>query len=218
MRANNAIKSTEDVYTYLKDKIVTGEYKPSEKLVESILATELKVSRNTVKNALLMLQKENLIEIEKHKGASVKAFTLDEVINYLEIREALEGIIIKSVVSEIQDEDLEKLEHIIEKMEEYIKEGNLNEYSELNREFHNIIYSISKNVQAVELVSIIKTQLIRFHFRTILAPNRSDQSLIEHKRIFESLKKRDKDAAVDAIQTHISHVRKTIKEYYQFLI
>src|SRR5690625_3161081 len=117
METKVAIKTTEDVYTFLKNKIVTGEYKPSERLAESTLATNLKVSRNTVKNALLMLQKENLVEIEKHKGAFVKAFTLEEILNYLEIREVLEGIIIKSVVTEITDKSLEKLENIIEEME-----------------------------------------------------------------------------------------------------
>lgn len=209
---------TESAYSYIKSRILEGTYKPSEKLVESQLAKTIGVSRNTLKNALVILEKENLIEIEKNKGAKVKSFSLDEIKNYLEIREGLEGIIIKSAALTISEDTISELESIVIKMEELIKQNELDEYSKMNRVFHDIIYKASKNQQAVNLVLMIKAQLTRFHFRTILVPGRTESSMQEHKEILEALKNHDSEKAEVAIKKHISHVRETIETYYQFLI
>lgn len=212
------MNQTETTYSYIKTRILEGILKPSEKLVESQLAKEIGVSRNTLKNALLILEKENLVEIEKNKGAKVKAFTLDEITNFLDIREALEGVIVKSVAVHITDESICELESILNKMEALIKDNKLDEYSQMNRAFHDIIYKSSKNQQAVDLVLMIKAQLMRYQFRTILVPGRTDNSLQEHKEIFNALKLKDGERAEVAIKKHISHVKETIENYFQFLI
>lgn len=209
---------TEKAYLIIKQKILEGIYKPSEKLIESHLAKELGVSRNTIKKAFLMLEKEKLIELEENKGAKIKSFTLQEVNNYLEIRAALEGVIIRSAVPKIANEDLHALQEILDHMKSCIEGNHLDEYSKLNKEFHQTIYKAAQNEQAVELVSMIKTQLIRYHFRTILVPGRNQSSFEEHTAIFNALQKRDADEAEAAIKRHILNIRKTINDYYHFLV
>lgn len=212
------MNSSESAYNYIKTRIIRGEYKPSEKLVEMQLAKEIGVSRNTIKNALLMLQKENLVDIEKNKGAKIKSFTLEEVLNYLEIREVLEGVIAKSAALHISAERLNELELILKKMESLIEQKKLDEYSQMNKVFHKVIYDSSMNQQAVDMVLVIKDQLLRYHFRTILIPGRTESSLGEHKEILEALKARDPERADQAIRKHISHVKETVENFYQFLI
>ena len=209
---------TEKAYLIIKQKILEGIYKPSEKLIESHLAKELGVSRNTIKKAFLMLEKEKLIVLEENKGAKIKSFTLQEVNNYLEIRAALEGVIIRSAVPKIANEDLHALQEILDHMKSCIEGNHLDEYSKLNKEFHQTIYKAAQNEQAVELVSMIKTQLIRYHFRTILVPGRNQSSFEEHTAIFNALQKRDADEAEAAIKRHILNIRKTINDYYHFLV
>ncbi|MDC3424217.1 GntR family transcriptional regulator [Aquibacillus sp. 3ASR75-11] len=215
---SNMLNTTDKAYTYIKKKIMNGDYKPSEKLVESQLATDIGVSRNTIRNALVILQKENLIEMEKNKGAKIKAFTLEEINNYLEIRLALEGVIGRSVAANISDDSIEQLEQILQEMEDLISKKKYDDYSKLNKKFHRVIYESAKNQQAVQMVLVIKTQLLRFHLRTILVPGRSDSSLKEHTEILTALKERDQDRAEKALKEHISHVKETINNYYQFLI
>jgi DNA-binding GntR family transcriptional regulator len=103
-------------------------------------------------------------------------------------------------------------------MENYLCENNYDEYTKLNIEFHDTIYKLAKNIQAVKMVNMIKTQLIRYHFRTILVPGRNEKSLQEHKNIYQALKERDALGAEEAMKHHVANVRKTIEENYQYLI
>ncbi|MEB3103839.1 GntR family transcriptional regulator [Ferviditalea candida] len=211
-------RQTELAYHFVKEKILNDTFKPSQKLIESELSELIGVSRNTVKKALLKLEQENLVKIENNKGATIKSYTLDEVMNYLEIQEVLEGLVAKMSAISIRDEELQKLEQILLQMEAALKNNKLDEYSDLNKEFHHIIYSASKNAQAVEMINMIKTQLLRFHFRTILVSGRNEQSMKEHTRIFEALKSRDAHLAEEAVKSHIANVRETVEKNFSYLI
>ncbi|WP_326492687.1 GntR family transcriptional regulator [Alicyclobacillus dauci] len=146
----------EMAYRYLKDRILDGTYKPAQKLTESDLSQVIGVSRNTVKQALLKLEQEKLVEIESNKGARIKSLTLDEILNYLQIREVLEGLVASSAAVNINDTQIRKMEDLLENMREHVDSDNLDEYSVKNREFHDVIYEASTNVQAVDMIKIIK--------------------------------------------------------------
>jgi DNA-binding GntR family transcriptional regulator len=211
-------RQTDIAYQYIKQRILEGEYKPAQKLTEVQLAELIEVSRSTVKKALLKLQQENLVTIENNKGASIKSFTLEEVMNYLEIREVLEGLVARSVAKKISELEIEELKKILDEMKIRLQSNKLDEYSILNKSFHKEMYKAAKNVQAVELINMIRTQLIRYQFRTILVPGRNQASYEEHEKIYEALKLRDEAAAEEAVRKHISNVRETINLNYQYLL
>ncbi|PGV52466.1 GntR family transcriptional regulator [Bacillus sp. AFS037270] len=211
-------RPTEVAYQFIRQKIMDGTFMPSQKLVESELSELIGVSRNTIKKALLKLEQENLVSLEENKGATIKSFTLDEIINYLEIREVLEGLIAKSAALNISDAKLLQLEETLEKMKEHLDNNRFDEYSKCNHLFHNIIYESSTNSQAVDMVNKIKTQLQRLRFKTILVPGRTQESFKEHQKILNALKEKDAKWAEDAVKFHVSNVRQTIVEHYSFLV
>lgn len=211
------MKQTDVAYHYIKDRILEGSFKPAQKLVEVQLAELIGVSRNTVKQALLKLSQENLVSIEVNKGATIKSFTLEEVLNYLDIREVLEGLVARSVTSNVAERDLEKMRCILEKMKVHLETQEFDKYSALNTEFHRIIYASTKNVQAVELINMIRTQLIRYQFRTVLVPGRSQSSFNEHMEIYKAIASRNEGEAEIAVRRHVSAVRETIKNNYYYL-
>src|SRR5690606_14941 len=102
--------------------------------------------------ALMMLEKENLVEVEPNKGATIKSYTLEEIVNYLEIREVLEGLVARSAARNIGDEELEKLQNVFDQMTLKLAEHRFDEYSMLNRQFHDVIYGASPNRQAVQMI------------------------------------------------------------------
>ncbi|MED1953290.1 GntR family transcriptional regulator [Brevibacillus centrosporus] len=208
----------ENAYQFIKQKILDGSYKPSQKLTEIELAEIIGASRNTIKKALLKLEQENLVEIEQNKGAYIKSFTLEEIVNYLEIREVLEGLVARTAAKNISDDELKQMKDILEQMDAQLKQNRFDEYSILNKEFHQVIYRASKNQQAVEIVNVIRTQLSRFHFRTILIPGRNQNSFQEHTKIYEALKAHDEEKAQEAVMAHIVNVRKTINENFSLLV
>ncbi|CAM5183908.1 GntR family transcriptional regulator OS=Ureibacillus acetophenoni OX=614649 GN=SAMN05877842_11766 PE=4 SV=1 [Ureibacillus acetophenoni] len=205
-------------YQFIKKRILDGTFKPSQKLNEMDLSAEVGVSRNTVKKALLKLQQEQLVEVQNNKGANVKSYTLDEVVNYLEIREVLEVFVAKNATSNISESEIAQLTETLNKMKDHLEHNRYDEYSKLNNEFHKIIYDACTNKQAVQMIKVIKNQLARYHIRTILVPNRNTKSYAEHLAILEAIKARDKDAVAEAIQIHISNVRKTIEEHSSILL
>lgn len=208
----------QSTYELIRERILKNEYKPAQKLVETNLSENIGVSRNTIRLALLRLEKERLVEIEKNKGAVVRSFTLEEVLNYFEIRIYLERLIVRSAARNMSKAQLQYLQETLHEMQRCVDENDLENYSDLNKQFHNIIYEACTNQQAVEFVVSIKTQLLRYHFRTILIPGRNTNSIGEHTAIYEALERQDADAAEKAIDVHISNVRNTVKDFYQYLI
>lgn len=207
MRANQI------AYTYIKSRILDGVFRPAERLVESKLATEIGVSRNTIKKVLLQIEQERLITIEANKGAKVLSLSLEEIQEYYEIRKSLEVLVVRSAVKLITDKDLEQMRQLFDTMCDLKNKHDFDGYTQCNRSFHDIIYTVSKKAIAVGMIKEIKAQLIRFQFRTMLAPGRSDNSVLEHKALLDAFVTRDEEAAVLAIIRHISNVSDTIVKY-----
>ena len=211
-------RPAEIAYEYIKERILEGIYHPSQKLIENDLALEIGVSRNTVMKALLKLEQENLIVLEKNKGATIKSFSLREIINYLKIREVLEGLIGYSAAENITNEEIEKLEDILQNMKEFLKDNNFDGYSSQNLLFHEIIYNASDNEQATAMVKIIKQQLKRLQIKTLLVPGRNEHSFLEHTNILEALRERDPQKVEERIKVHVANIRNTIERNYSFLM
>ena len=107
------------VYNKIKKKIETGEYSPAQSLPEAALAKEYNVSRNTIKKALLMLENDAYVTMDLNKGAKVRSYSKSEVLQFLELREVLEGFIIQKAVPVITVADIARLKSILDRMAQY---------------------------------------------------------------------------------------------------
>ena len=104
------------VYENLKERIEQGYYSPAESLPEIDLANEYNVSRNTIKKALLMLENDAFVTIEQNKGAKVRSYSKVEVLEFLELREELEGFIVRLAVPCFDAKAVKKLEELTAEM------------------------------------------------------------------------------------------------------
>ncbi|MDF2682228.1 MAG: GntR family transcriptional regulator [Brevibacillus sp.] len=208
---------TEATYQFVKQKILDGTFKPMQKLIETQLAESVGVNRNTVKKALMKLQQDHLVVIEDNRGATVKSFTLEEVIAHLEIIEVLDGLIAKSAAQNIQEAQLLELADIIQSMQTCIEQNQIEELVLLTNRFYDVIYESAKNQTAVAMVHAVRTPLWRYHFRTLLLPGRKDESVKEMQNIFVALQARQPDQAEKAIRTEMSHIRSIIEKNYTLL-
>lgn len=198
------------VYDIIRDRIIRGEYFPSQHLAESRLARELNVGRHIVRLALERLDLEGLVTIHPNRGAVVTRIQLEDAIDILHAREALEGAAARLAASRIDDDDLESLGRLVDRMQQAIAERDFDAYSETNTRFHQVIYDASGSVQIPSLIHTLRSRLVRFQFRTILVPGRADESLSEHRRIYEALLARDEDGAEQAMRAHIANLRDTL--------
>jgi DNA-binding GntR family transcriptional regulator len=108
-------------------------------------------------------------------------------------------------------DDLQELHQVIVEMRERAEKGDSLGFSELNARFHQRIWSAADHPTASRLVGGLKSQSIRFQYRTILRPGRTERSLREHEAIFEALKAHDAEAAEAAMLEHLAEVLDTLQ-------
>jgi DNA-binding GntR family transcriptional regulator len=209
---------TSQVLQEIRKRIFDGVFLPSESLTELTLAEELGVSRNTVRKALLKLESEKLVIIEENKRARVRWFSIEEIIQYLEIRELLEGFMIRQSMPFLGDGEIEEMRTILAEMQKCLEARDLLQYSRHNGRFHDVIYRVCPNRPAVEMTTVIKNQLKRYNIKTILIQGRGKESLDEHNKIFSAIERRDLDGAEAMMRQHITNFRTVLQNHFDVLV
>ncbi len=209
---------TNHVHQVLRQRIMDGLFRPSESLTELALASELGVSRATIRKALLKLESENLVIIEENKRARVRWFSIEEVMQYLEVRELLEGFVIRQSVPHLTSADVKEMRAILSEMKKCLKAHDLLQYSHNNWKFHDVVYRVCPNRPAVEMVTAIKNQLKRYNIKTMLVQGRGEDSLDEHSKILSALERRDAEKAETQMRRHIANLRAVLAKHFELLL
>ena len=201
--ANSSLK----VYHDLRRDILTGKLSPSQSLVESTLANNMNVSRNTIRKALLMLERDNLITIESNKSAKVRKFEPQEVLDLLEFKHTVECFAMEKTVPVITDAQIRKAEKTLKKLDALVDKQDLLEYPKLNSVFHAQIYEGCPNKISIETIDMLKSLLVRYDLKTVFIPGQDKRSQQEHHQLIAYLKARDTENAIKCISAHLDHVR-----------
>jgi DNA-binding GntR family transcriptional regulator len=198
--------SEPDAYAALHAAIVAGQLSPGERLIEEELAEQLGLSRGAVRGAILRLGHEGLVVRERNRGARVRRFTVDEAIEILEARAALESLAAGYAALHRTDDEARELQSLVEDMERLFREGELLAISERNAVLHRRILEISGHRVAYDICARLHSQVVRFQFRTVLAPGRPQRSLAEHQRIVSAIADGDRTGAERAMRRHLMNV------------
>jgi DNA-binding GntR family transcriptional regulator len=200
-----------DPYHRLREAIVSGELHPNERLVETTVASRMRAGRTAVRAALVRLDQEGLVTLERNRGARVRHISDREALEIEEVRAALEGLLARRAATRITADGLRDLHGMLDEMRGRVEEGDSIGYSELNASFHQLIWAAADHPTASRLLGSLKSQGIRFQFQTALRPGRAQRSLSEHERIFASLKTHDEDGAELAMRDHLAEVIETLR-------
>ncbi len=190
-----------DPYHKLREAIVSGQFHPNERLA----------GRTAVRAALVRLDQEGLVELERNRGARVRLISDREALEIEEVRAALEGMLARRAATRVTADDLSALRHVIAEMRDRVEAGDSLGYSELNAKFHQRIWTAADHPTASLLLGSLKTQGIRFQYQTALRPGRAQRSLREHEAIFAALKAHDADGSEAAMREHLAEVLDTLR-------
>ncbi len=202
--------SEPDAYAVLHAAIVAGELSPGERLIEEELAERLRLSRGAVREAILRLGHEGFVVRERNRGARVRRFTPEEAIEILEARAALESLAAGYAALRRTEDEARELEALIAEMERLHVAGELLAMSERNAVLHRRILEMSRHDVARDICSRLHSQVVRFQFRTVLAPGRPGKSIAEHGRIVAAIVAGDRDGAEQAMRAHLTNVAATL--------
>jgi DNA-binding GntR family transcriptional regulator len=194
----------------LRDAIVTGRFQPNEHLIETDLSRMMGVGRSAVRTALARLEQEGLVQHVRHRGSRVRLVDKREAVEILEARSVLEGLVARHAAMRADAQDIGALEEILAEMRRLLDAGDLIGASEKNAVLHRRLMLIAEHDTAARLISTLKSQLVRFQYRTILLPGRAQESFAEHSAIVDAVAASDPDAAETAMRTHLSHVAEAL--------
>lgn len=191
-----------EVYEFIKNSIVHGNFAPGEKLKEIKLAEMLNISRTPVREALRKLETEGLVEIYPSQGAQVANLNKKTMTNLYECRAVMEGLAAKKAALQISNNELDLLEESILLARQYQLRNDLKKVVEKNTMFHETVMKASQNASLIQMMEQVRAQILRYRmimFNIGFRPRFLD----EHLAIYHAIKNRKPDLAESLMKQHI---------------
>lgn len=186
----------------VKGAILSGRFRPGDRLIEEDLARELGVSRNPVREGLRLLETAGFVEIVPRRGASVAVLTINHVRELFEVRAALEALAARLAATRISQPHLDALEDVLIRGTAVAMSDKLDGLPALNTEFHATLVSAAGNARLAELIESLR-DTIQWVYSRHLA-HRAVDSWSEHRELFRAVANGDSDVAAHLALSHIA--------------
>ena len=178
--------------------------------MEIALSNRLGVSRTPVREAIRMLELEGLVIMIPRKGAQVAQITEQDLNDVLEVRLGLEELAVRFACERITDEELKRLGLAVREFEQKIRENDLSAQAEADVKFHEIIYAATHNQRLVQIINNIREQMYRYRIEYLKDTESRKKLVKEHYEIWDALKRRDTNRAVEQMCAHIRNQQEAI--------
>jgi len=207
-------------YTVLKDTIVSlNVYEQPEevRLDERQLASDLGISRTPVREAMAQLEREGFVRSVPRRGIYVVRKSKREVIEMITAWAALESMAARLITTNATIEEIATLRKMFATFENGQARAHLDEYSEVNIEFHQTIIRMSRNHVLIDLAENLFTHMRMIRRKTIGEQDRVDRSIRDHMNIIEALEARDTERAEDLVRNHALGLADHVAKYADYL-
>jgi DNA-binding GntR family transcriptional regulator len=203
----------EAVYQRLKESIVRGEISAGSKIVETLISQKLGVSRTPLREAINRLEQDGLVEIIPRRGTFVRRQSVADILESLEIREALEGLAARLASRNATPDIIQKMKSCFDDFSPKNVEKSIPNYALQNVRFHHLVIQASHNRRLITLIRNLYDQMDMVRLQTIFLPGRAKKSLAEHQEIIRLIEKRKGDLAEKHLRGHIRDLRKAVVNY-----
>lgn len=207
------------VYEYLKQAIINGDLKIGEIYSEQYFADKLSISRTPVREAILQLQHENMVEVKANRGIIVKPLLLDEIKKIIETRLAIEGysssILAKNFKTEAGKHLIHLLEDNLSKQQEILTSSDAYyKFMKLDLEFHHAIVNFTNNNYFSEIIKMLRARLKIATLKSLYETNRLNDALNEHYLLVNDIKSGDSQKAFQAFKFHMQKTLEIMEQCY----
>lgn len=210
IQMNDFLPLRDVVFNTLRQAILTGDLKPGERLMEIHLANKLGVSRTPIREAIRKLELEGLVTMIPRRGAEVAQITEKSMNDVLEVRRAMDALCVELACDRISDEGKKALKDACDAFTEAVKGGDIKVIAKADVALHDIIVQATGNLRLVQLINNLSEQMYRYRFEYLKDTSQHQNLIEEHKIIYESILRGDKDAACCAAKLHIDNQKKAI--------
>jgi DNA-binding GntR family transcriptional regulator len=191
----------DEVYERLREDVVTGRRAPGDRIDPTEVAASLGVSRTPVREAVLRLDAEGLVERQPYRGVVVAGIDLAAAADVVAVRLQLETLAVRAAVPRLTPEHLALMADAHAQLQTAMSGDDAQEsFRRLNREFHLALYRASGSPALVRMIEDLASQAerVRLHFDVRRGP-----AVHDHADILEACRVGDVDAVVAATREHL---------------
>ncbi len=213
------ISLSEQIYNNLKEAIMKGELNTGEIYSEQFFANKFEVSRTPVREAILHLKQENLLEIYPSRGVMVKSLCFEELQQIFQLRTAIEGYSAMILARNIYKDDA--AQELLTELEQYLRlEETMNngkeriyEFMRVDVEFHYGIINYTNNEYFITTIQTLRSRIEQVIFKSLQTDSRMSNAIKEHKDIFEYIRKGDEMGAFVSFQKHMQNTEDLLRNF-----
>ena len=188
----------DDVAAHLRERILSGALRPGAKINQDAVAEQLGVSKLPVREALITLEGQGLVDTVARRGAFVAPLTAEDVLDHYAVYGLVSGLAAERAATTISDEALGELETLVQRME---ASGSPSEQEELNFAFHRLINRAGGSRRLLSVIRLLAGNIPARYFEfTVDWPERAQR---DHREILAALCARDGPAAAAALNDHL---------------
>jgi len=203
---------SEQLYKSLRQAIILGEWRVGKRINEKELSEQRHVSRTPIRYALKRIYEEGLLDYNKNTGYSVRAVTLEDVVEIYEIREALECLATHQAAQRMTREQDEWLESLIIAGEQAIEQQQYDVLVASSTRFNDAIFEIAQMPRLEKIQHDLQEYLIRFRSLSLLGKynSRRIHAVSEHKAILSAMRLKDDLLIREMISEHLEQSKQYV--------
>ncbi|MEM8985108.1 MAG: GntR family transcriptional regulator [Pseudomonadota bacterium] len=201
----------------LERAIASGEYPPGSRLNELEISEKFSASRSPVREAIQRLAAKNKVRVEAGRGAFVTRTDITRVLQLFEALSEVEATCARLAARRITAKELSELEALHKEYSRVAKQGDTEEYYNVSVIFHERITQYAKNTFLEKFAADLSQQLRPYRLRTLELSHRIRQSVTEHDRVIQALKKGDEAEAEASMRAHTGFVAESAMDLLQLL-
>ncbi|MGB0848773.1 MAG: GntR family transcriptional regulator [Thiolinea sp.] len=213
--AQEPVTIADRLFLDLRRAILEGEMPAGKKISEPELASTYGVSRGSLREAIGKLENCNLVTRKPNIGARIISFSVAQLMEIYQIREAMEGMAARLAATNMTTEDFSQLVSLLKRQQEAVTESERLEQARLRHDsdldFHFCIIQASGNERLIRMLCQDLYDLVRF-YRFRLNPSYTPKAMQEHELIVEAMQRRDGEMAELLMRHHIRASRERARE------
>lgn len=203
------VSLSNQIFEKLEEGILHGRYPQGSIISPEMAALDLRVGLGTVKEAFIRLETERLVE-EAPAGFRVLGITADDINHIFNIKRKIEAEATAMAAENISDEDLSELGNVLIKQERAVKAGDTDAVKNLDTMFHDIIYAGCGSTTYELILSPIHHKLSKYRKASLEKKDRIENSVSEHRQVYEAILRRDKEEVERLMLIHIERAYTSI--------
>ncbi len=200
------------IYTSLRHDIVSMRLSPGQPVNEKQLALDHGVSRTPVREALLRLAGENLVDIFPQSGTFVARIPVAALPEAVMVRKALEDLTVRLTAQNANAQQVAALRDSLDEQRAFARRGDRIRFHAADQNFHAAIAEIAGHPNVWQLVQQVKVQVDRFCMLTLPAPGRMKVLIEEHAAIVTAIAAHDSAKAAAAMTAHLDGLEASIRD------